>query len=52
MVAKVPEYNYLEINQMMTDMFQGQETLQNQKLVQIMKRIVPEYNSNNYILRN
>ncbi len=52
MVAKVPEYNYLEINQMITDMFQGQETLQNQKLVQIMKRIVPEYNSNNYILRN
>ncbi|MGB1038812.1 MAG: polysaccharide biosynthesis protein, partial [Bacteroidia bacterium] len=49
MVAKVPEYNYLEVNALINDLYQNKDNLQNKMLVKTMKEIVPEYISNNSI---
>ena len=49
MVARVPEYNYLEVNKLISDLYKEKDVLKNRMLVKTMKRIVPEYISNNSI---
>ncbi|PCJ66434.1 MAG: hypothetical protein COA58_06560 [Bacteroidetes bacterium] len=49
MVAKVPEYNYLEVNGLISDLYSEKDHLKNRMLVKTMKQIVPEYISNNSI---
>ncbi|MDB9882351.1 polysaccharide biosynthesis protein [Bacteroidia bacterium] len=49
MVARVPEYNYLEVNKLIIDLYKEKDDLKNKMLVKTMKRIVPEYKSNNSI---
>jgi FlaA1/EpsC-like NDP-sugar epimerase len=49
MVARIPEYDYLEVNNLITKLYEQKESLQNDILVSIMKKIVPEYISNNSI---
>ena len=49
MVAKVPEYNYLEVNGLITNLFDEKDHLKNRMLVKTMKKIVPEYISNNSV---
>jgi FlaA1/EpsC-like NDP-sugar epimerase len=49
MVAKIPEYNYLEVNELISDLYKEKDVLKNRMLVQTMKRIVPEYISNNSV---
>lgn len=49
MVARVPEYNYLEVNSLITELYEHKDSLQNEILVKTMKKIVPEYISNNSI---
>lgn len=49
MVAQVPEYNYLEVNGLIDDLYKKKDNLKNKHLVQTMKLIVPEYISNNSI---
>lgn len=49
MVAQVPEYNYLEINGLIDELYGKKDNLKNKYLVKTLKRIVPEYISNNSI---
>ncbi len=49
MVARVPEYNYLEVNSLINELYEHKDSLQNEILVKTMKKIVPEYISNNSI---
>ena len=49
MVAKVPDYNYLETNELISDLYKQKDILKNRMLVKIMKHIVPEYISNNSV---
>ncbi|MBR9860157.1 polysaccharide biosynthesis protein [bacterium] len=49
MIAKVPQYNYLEVNEVISKLYKEKDTLTNRFLVKTMKRIVPEYVSNNSI---
>ena len=49
MVAKVPEYNYLEVNDLISDLYKDKDVLKNRMLVKTMKHIVPEYISNNSV---
>jgi hypothetical protein len=49
MVAKVPEYNYLEVNELISDLYVNKDNLKNRMLVKTMKQIVPEYISNNSV---
>lgn len=49
MIAKVPEYNYLEVNDVINKLFKEKDKLTNRFLVKTMKKIVPEYRSNNSI---
>ena len=49
MVAKVSDYNYLEINELISDLYKQKDILKNRMLVKTMKRIVPEYISNNSV---
>ncbi len=49
MVATVPEYNYLEVNNLISNMYAEKDNLTNRMLVKTMKKIVPEYISNNSI---
>lgn len=49
MVAKVPEYNYLEVNELISNLYEEKDVLTNRMLVKTMKRIVPEYISNNSV---
>lgn len=49
MVAKVPEYNYLEVNGLIAGLYEQKDNLKNRHLVQTMKAIVPEYISNNSV---
>ncbi|MBT6235703.1 MAG: polysaccharide biosynthesis protein [Bacteroidetes bacterium] len=49
MVAQVSEYNYIEVNELINDMYQERDNLKNSHLVRTMKAIVPEYISNNSI---
>ena len=49
MVARVPEYNYLEVNSLIIELYEHKDSLQNEILVKTMKKIVPEYISNNSI---
>ena len=49
MVARVPEYNYLEVNSLITELYEHKDSLQNEIIVKTMKKIVPEYISNNSI---
>ena len=49
MVATVPEYNYLEVNNLISNMYAEKDNLTNRMLVKTMKKIVPEYISNNSV---
>jgi FlaA1/EpsC-like NDP-sugar epimerase len=49
MVAKVPDYNYLETNELISDLYKQKDILKNRMLVKTLKRIVPEYISNNSV---
>lgn len=49
MIAKVPEYNYLEVNDVINKLYKEKDQITNRFLVKTMKRIVPEYVSNNSI---
>lgn len=49
MVAQVAQYNYLEVNDLISKLYTEKESLKNQALVKTMKTIVPEYISNNSI---
>jgi FlaA1/EpsC-like NDP-sugar epimerase len=49
MIARVPNYNYLEINKLISDLYQDKDNLKNSTLVKTMKKIVPEYISNNSV---
>lgn len=49
MIAKVPEYNYLKVNALISDLYKQKDDLKNKVLVKTMKEIVPEYRSNNSI---
>ena len=49
MIARVPEYNYLEVNSLITTLYEQKDSLNNDVLVKTMKKIVPEYISNNSI---
>ncbi len=49
MVAHVQEYNYLEVNKIISELFKEKDNLRNRSLVRTMKKIVPEYISNNSI---
>jgi FlaA1/EpsC-like NDP-sugar epimerase len=49
MVAKMPEYNYLEANELIAELYKQKDNLKNRHLVKTMKSIVPEYISNNSI---
>jgi FlaA1/EpsC-like NDP-sugar epimerase len=49
MIAKVPDYNYLETNELISDLYKQKDILKNRMLVKIMKHIVPEYISNNSV---
>ena len=49
MIARVPDYNYLEVNTLISDLYRDKENLKNSTLVKTMKKIVPEYISNNSI---
>lgn len=49
MIAKVPQYNYLEVNEVINKLYTEKDKLTNRFLVKTMKRIVPEYVSNNSI---
>ena len=49
MVARVPEYNYLDVNNLISNMYAEKDNLTNRMLVKTMKKIVPEYISNNSV---
>ena len=49
MIARVPNYNYLEVNKLISDLYQDKDNLKNSTIVKIMKKIVPEYISNNSV---
>ena len=49
MIAKVPQYNYLEVNEVISKLYKEKDKLTNRFLVKTMKIIVPEYVSNNSI---
>jgi len=49
MVAQVAEYNYLEVNGLISKLYEEKESLKNNSIVATMKAIVPEYISNNSI---
>ena len=49
MIAKIPQYNYIEINELISDLFKKKDVVTKEMIVKTMKRIVPEYISNNSI---
>lgn len=49
MIARVPNYNYLEVNSVIETLYEQKDSLKNDVLVKTMKKIVPEYISNNSI---
>jgi FlaA1/EpsC-like NDP-sugar epimerase len=49
MIAKVSKYNFLEVESMVNELFNNKDKLTNRLLVSVMKKIVPEYISNNSI---
>ncbi len=49
MIAQVAEYNYLEVNGLISKLYEEKESLKNTSIVATMKAIVPEYISNNSI---
>jgi FlaA1/EpsC-like NDP-sugar epimerase len=49
MIAKVPQYNYLKVNEVIGKLYKEKDSLTNRFLVKTMKVIVPEYVSNNSI---
>lgn len=49
MIARVPNYNYLEVKKLISDLYQDKDNLKNSTLVKTMKKIVPEYISNNSV---
>jgi FlaA1/EpsC-like NDP-sugar epimerase len=49
MVAQVKQYNFLEVESMVNELYNSKDKLTNRLLVTIMKKIVPEYISNNSI---
>lgn len=49
MIAQITEYNYLEINNLIASLYSQKDALTNRHLVETMKKIVPEYKSNNSI---
>lgn len=49
MIAKVPKYNYLEVNDVINKLAKEKDQITNRFLVKTMKKLVPEYVSNNSI---
>ena len=49
MIARVPDYNYLEVNTLISNLYRDKDNLKNSVLVKTMKKIVPEYISNNSV---
>ena len=49
MIAKIPQYNYIEINELISDLFKKKDVVTTEMIVKTMKRIVPEYISNNSV---
>jgi FlaA1/EpsC-like NDP-sugar epimerase len=49
MIARVPNYNYLEVNSVIDTLYEQKDSLKNDVLVKTMKKLVPEYISNNSI---
>ena len=49
MRAKIPQYNYIEINELISDLFKNKDVVTKEIIVKTMKRIVPEYISNNSV---
>lgn len=49
MIAKIPQYNYIEINELISDLFKNKDVVTKEIIVKTMKRIVPEYISNNSV---
>jgi hypothetical protein len=49
MIAKVPIYNFLEINETINSMSDAKSIDKSRLLVSLMKQLVPEYISNNSI---
>lgn len=49
MIAKVAKYNFLEVESTVNELFNNKDKLTNRLLVSVMKKIVPEYISNNSI---
>ena len=49
MIARVPDYNYLEVNTLISNLYRDKDNLKNSILVKTMKKIVPEYISNNSV---
>ena len=49
MIARVPDYNYLEVNTLISNLYREKDNLKNSILVKTMKKIVPEYISNNSV---
>jgi FlaA1/EpsC-like NDP-sugar epimerase len=49
MIAKVPSYNFLEINETINSMSDAKSIDKSRLLVSLMKQLVPEYISNNSI---
>jgi len=52
MIAKMYDYNYLEANELISNLYKEKDVLKNRMLVKIMKQIVPEYISNNSVYEN
>jgi FlaA1/EpsC-like NDP-sugar epimerase len=49
MIARVPDYNYLELNNVIKTLYEQKDSLKNDVLVKTMKKIIPEYISNNSV---
>ena len=49
MIAKIPQYNYIEINELISDLFKKKDVVTKEMIVKTMKQIVPEYISNNSV---
>jgi FlaA1/EpsC-like NDP-sugar epimerase len=49
MIARVTKYNYLKVNDLINNLYLKKDNLTNVLLVKTMKKIVPEYISNNSV---
>ena len=49
MIAKIPQYNYIEINELISDLFKKKDVVTKEMILKTIKQIVPEYISNNSV---